>query len=61
MNIDDIARIFVIISILGGVIGIAAIAQSLISGSYKRYVDKRKEHLDQLRRVQEFLQRNERH
>lgn len=47
--------IIVTILVIVNVIAIFTLIYSLISGSYNNYVEKRKQHLEQIRRVQNNL------
>jgi len=48
------------ISIFSGLIGIVITLRVLVTGSYNEYILKRRAHLDQMRRVQDSIQRNRR-
>ncbi len=55
IDIVTIVNILLVLMVMLGIVALVILWREMSSGSYKRYVEKRKLHLEQLGRVQKEL------
>jgi hypothetical protein len=60
MTIYDLALGLVIVVVALSIFATALITRTVVTGSYRRYVEKRNEHVEHMRRIDEELQRKRR-